>query len=527
VIAQITQQFINRRALDQLSRDNLALLEKREQAHANNIFQTIDPVIQDTILLGEMSKMDVLVKSYSGIDGLLEYSIYSQKGVAAYSSRPEILKSKKTLPDDLKSQLLSNRDKFARQTGEAFEIYKPMVVTAKCLECHDDFKAGAIGGVAVVRISNETLTSARTNWVSSTANIQGTNLTVATVTSIGLAVIIIILTFFAVKYLITTPLDQIIASLTHGAERLHKSAGEIATTQNALSDGASRQAASLQETGASLEELSSMTQRNADHSQRANELAKQARTAADQGVGDMQAMNAAVEAIKTSSDNTAKIIKTIDEIAFQTNILALNAAVEAARAGEAGLGFAVVADEVRSLAQRSAQAAKETAAKIEGSIARSAQGVQISHTVAKTLDEIVVKARQVDELAAEVANASREQTQGINQIHLAINQMDKVTQANASIAEESAIAAEDLHNQAETLRLTVMKLMALVGGSGQGNGILPDNLCDSPVVTVETKKVVLSPTRLSLDSREFRRLQGPPENPDSGSDDNDEQERAE
>ena len=132
--------------------------------------------------------------------------------------------------------------------------------------------------------------------------------------------------------------------------------------------------------------MSTMTKRNAENAQKANDLAKQARTAADKGAGDMQAMTAAMEAIKVSSDDIAKIIKTIDEIAFQTNILALNAAVEAARAGEAGMGFAVVADEVRNLAQRSAQAAKETAAKIEGAIAKTAQGVEISGKVAKTLE---------------------------------------------------------------------------------------------------------------------------------------------
>jgi methyl-accepting chemotaxis protein len=165
-----------------------------------------------------------------------------------------------------------------------------------------------------------------------------------------------------------------------------------------------------------------------------------------------------MEAIKVSSDDIAKIIKTIDEIAFQTNILALNAAVEAARAGEAGMGFAVVADEVRNLAQRSAQAAKETAGKIEGAITKTGQGVEISSKVAQTLNEIVTKARQVDELVAEVASASREQTEGITQINTAVGQMDKVTQSNAANAEESAAAAEELNAQAEVMKQSVAEL---------------------------------------------------------------------
>ena len=260
-------------------------------------------------------------------------------------------------------------------------------------------------------------------------------------------------------------LRQLAASLSDGSNQVAGAAGQVSSSSQSLAEGASEQAASLEETSSSLEELSSMTRRNSENAQKANELAKQSRTAADKGVGDMQSMNAAMEAIKNSSDDIAKIIKTIDEIAFQTNILALNAAVEAARAGEAGMGFAVVADEVRNLAQRSAQAAKETAAKIEGAISKTGQGVEISRKVGETLNEIVTKARQVDELAAEVASASREQTQGITQINLAVGQMDKVTQSNAANAEESAAAAEELNAQAAVMQQSVGELMALVGGS--------------------------------------------------------------
>jgi methyl-accepting chemotaxis protein len=216
--------------------------------------------------------------------------------------------------------------------------------------------------------------------------------------------------------------------------------------------------------------MSSMTQRNAANAQQANELAKAARAAADRGAADMQAMTGAMDAIKTSSDDIAKILKTIDEIAFQTNLLALNAAVEAARAGEAGAGFAVVADEVRSLAQRAAAAAKETAAKIDSAISKSAQGVEISNKVATALNDIVGKARQVDELAAEVASASKEQTQGITQINTAVSQMDRVTQSNAANAEESAAAAEELNAQAESMKDAVNQLLRLVDGEGRQPG---------------------------------------------------------
>ena len=264
--------------------------------------------------------------------------------------------------------------------------------------------------------------------------------------------------------------------LRHGSECVNQTAAQISGSSQTLAQGAGEQAASIEETSASLEELASMTRRNADNAQKANDLARAARGAADKGAGDMTAMNTAMHSIKASSDDIAKIIQTIDEIAFQTNILALNAAVEAARAGEAGMGFAVIADEVRSLAQRSAVAAKETAAKIEGAILKTAQGVQISQQVTDALTDIVTKARQVDELAAEVAGASREQTQGITQINLAVGQMDKVTQGNAAGAEESAAAAQELGAQAALMQQAVGELMQLVGGTSEKAAANPDVL---------------------------------------------------
>jgi methyl-accepting chemotaxis protein len=281
------------------------------------------------------------------------------------------------------------------------------------------------------------------------------------------SVIIAAILGFVIIRSINRVLNRISESLDDGSNQVASAASQVSSSSQSLAEGASEQAASLEETSSSLEEMASMTKRNSDNSQKSNDLAKQARTAADKGVGDMQAMSAAMEAIKVSSDDIAKIIKTIDEIAFQTNILALNAAVEAARAGEAGMGFAVVADEVRNLAQRSAQAAKETAAKIEGAIAKTGQGVEISRKVGETLNEIVTKAHQVDELAAEVASASREQTQGITQINIAVGQMDKVTQSNAANAEESAAAAEELNAQASVMKESVTELLHLVGSNRQ------------------------------------------------------------
>jgi methyl-accepting chemotaxis protein len=284
--------------------------------------------------------------------------------------------------------------------------------------------------------------------------------------AVGLASALVV--GFVIAWVIIRRINRVLIQISHqlsdGSTQVTSAAGEVSTASQTLASGASEQAASLEETSASLEEISSMTKRNAQSAGNAKTFANQTRTAAETGAADMQAMSTAMDAIKSSSDNIAKIIKTIDEIAFQTNILALNAAVEAARAGEAGMGFAVVAEEVRSLAQRSATAARETAEKIEDSIQKSGRGVELSAKVATSLAEIVDKARQVDTLIGEIATASTEQTQGISQVLTAVTQMDTVTQNNAASAEESASAAEELNAQAKSLDDAVADLQRLVSG---------------------------------------------------------------
>lgn len=267
---------------------------------------------------------------------------------------------------------------------------------------------------------------------------------------------------------ITRPLNQTIDELNHTVSRIQSASGEVANASQSLAQGACEQAASLEETAATIEEMSSMTKRNAVNAASVNNYASQARAAAERGNSGMEAMSNAMDAIKKSSSEISVIVKTIDKIAFQTNILALNAAVEAARAGEAGQGFAVVAEEVRNLAQQSAKAARDTAAKIETAITNAAEGVQINAEVAASLREIVEKSRKVDELASEVANASQEQSRGFEQIATAVNQIDQLTQSNATNAEQGASSAEALNDQASALKRAANSLVTVIEGKLSG-----------------------------------------------------------
>ncbi|MBA3014999.1 MAG: chemotaxis protein [Proteobacteria bacterium] len=291
------------------------------------------------------------------------------------------------------------------------------------------------------------------------------NITMATIITFLSAAVAMLIAYLLTRN-ITNPINESVKKLDSAAGQIAAAANQISDSSQNLADGASEQASALEETSASMEELNSMIKQNADNAAQADIMMKQSLSTIGETNTAMDAMDRSMADISSASEQTYKIIKTIDEIAFQTNLLALNAAVEAARAGEAGAGFAVVADEVRSLAMRATDAAKNTAQLIEQTVQKVAAGKEIVGTVTVAFKEVAISSTKVGGLLSEISDASKEQSQGLSQINLAISQMDSVTQQNAASSEESAAAAEELSSQAASMIDTVIDLRSLIDGKG-------------------------------------------------------------
>jgi methyl-accepting chemotaxis protein len=291
----------------------------------------------------------------------------------------------------------------------------------------------------------------------------------STILIIGLMLATILgclLAFFITRG-ITKALTAIVGDMSACSDQTSSAASQVASGAQSLADGTSKNAAALEETSASLEEMSSMVKQTASNTASAAQLASEGRSAGERGAAAMGELAKAIADIKGNADQTAKIVKTIDEIAFQTNLLALNAAVEAARAGDAGKGFAVVAEEVRNLAQRAGEAARNTAQLIEQSVKAAENGVNLSKNVTEIVNQTTQASRKINDLVGEVANSAKEVASGIEQVTTAVRQMDKVTQSNAAAAEENSAVGEELSAQSQNLNGLVAQLEIMVRGQSE------------------------------------------------------------
>jgi methyl-accepting chemotaxis protein len=308
------------------------------------------------------------------------------------------------------------------------------------------------------------------------------------------ALCIIVVVALLITKSIATPINRIIAKLRDGSDQVNSASTLVATASQSLADGSSDQAASIEETSSALEEMSAMTKQNSDHADQANAIMIKARGIVEKANSSMATLTESMTEISQSSDQTSKIVKTIDEIAFQTNLLALNAAVEAARAGEAGAGFAVVADEVRNLALRATEAAKGTADLIDGNVKRITRGSEIVSETNTAFQEMAQSSSSAEELVAEIASASKEQAHGINQISLAVTEIDRKVQEAAATAEESASASEEMSKQSQEMKEIVEELVLIVGSDNLQNGLRKADFLPGKFAVKKTKGASKKPS---------------------------------
>ena len=492
----------NHAQLNNFSASNAEQFKEFQIKAAEDLLQLTSRPFEKAFNTGDKRAVRTWLKRSGEAEGVEEVSVINADGVVAFSSNKNFLG--RQISADVMDQVAASGGKLRRWADNGLETFIAKTIERKCIRCHVhrswDGRVGENGGYFYIRVSTETETFNKLRDQSQLAlsaqvdknkaalarqidesktisaamekennaaldRISSFNLKVFGIAIFIIIVISALLLFALTRKIVSKPINKVIDSLNKGSKMFLSTCTMITSSSQSQALAASEQAASLEETSASLEEVASRTKQNADYALEADALMKRATQVVDNANNAMDELVASMGKIQKASEETQKIVKTIDEIAFQTNLLALNAAVEAARAGEAGAGFAVVADEVRSLAIRAAEAAGNTTQLIEGTSKRIKDGSELMTRTNKAFDEVAATAGKVAELVAQIASASNEQAQGIEQVNTAVSEMDKVVQQHAATAEDSTAASDEMSAQAEYMKTMINELVTIVEGA--------------------------------------------------------------